>query len=303
MCVGLATWDLIFLLPEPPTFEGSPSVTDFNQEGGGPAATGAVAASRLGASSAFASRTGDDAFGDMIVEDLKTYGVEPILHRDRKKPSRLVAVLVEEETGERTFMSASDSTRMTEDDVPSRLIENADYLLVDQYHPSAAIRSAELAKKSGTKIVADVEELTGESKRLIEAADLPIVPRSVAEAYGGPNLRKTALELLERGPETVIVTLGESGCLLVQKGKAKRKESYQVEVVDTTGAGDVFHGAYIAALLKDYGFEEAAEFASAASAINCRTLGGRSGIPTFDEVVEFLAERSSHWRSDGRIEK
>lgn len=293
--VGLATWDLLFQLSGSFTFDENPEVVDFNQEGGGPASTGVVAASKLGAEACFISKVGDDSYGDLIERDLERYDVKPVLKRESGSPSRLVAVLVDEKTGERVFMSGTKSPEPEKEDIPPRTIGNSGYLLVDQYNAEAAIRAAEIGRKKETRIVADVEVLNEQSEKLISLTDILIVPKKLAASYGSSNIEDTAKDFLKIGPNVAIVTLGEEGCILAHGDRVIKKEGYSVEVEDTTGAGDVFHGAYIVGLLNGYNYESSAEFASAASALNCIALGGRSGIPSYEEVLEFLSKRSPDW--------
>ncbi|KXA90558.1 hypothetical protein AKJ57_04045 [candidate division MSBL1 archaeon SCGC-AAA259A05] len=293
--VGLAAWDLLFRLSEPPRFDADLHITEFNQQGGGPTSTGLAAASKLGAKTCLITRVGDDHYGDMIKENLEEYGVMTILQREEGSSSCVVVVFVNRETGERTFLMGQKYSEPDIECIPLEPIKNSEYLLVDSHLSKAGIHSAETARESKTKVIADVEAPGDDSRRLIELSDVLILPEKVASVYVGDDLGKAALVLLDKGPEVVVVTRGVKGCVLAHDGRTIEKESYPVDVVDTTGAGDVFHGAFIAGLLKGYDYETATEFASGASAMNCKSLGGRSGIPTYEELVDFLLERSPGW--------
>jgi len=109
---------------------------------------------------------------------------------------------------------------------------------------------------------------------------------------------KAAKKLFSQGPEIVVITLGEKGCLYKSCKETFTKPAFKVKVVDTTGAGDVFHGAFIYGLLKGWKLEKIAEFSNAVSAIKCTKLGGRAGIPTLKEVNELLAHRVNKSNQD-----
>jgi ribokinase len=99
--------------------------------------------------------------------------------------------------------------------------------------------------------------------------------------------------LLDEGPETVVVTLGEDGSFTKTRDEAFHSPAFAVPVVDTTGAGDVFHGAYLFGLIRGWDLQTTAVFASAAAALKCIRLGGRAGIPAYEAVIDFLRQRDS----------
>ena len=295
--VGLSTWDLLFRVSKPPDFGECVDVSSFRQEGGGPAATATVTASRLGTDACFVGGVGGDYYGKLIVEGLREHGVDASwVYRREDEDSKLVVVLVEEGSGERIFISGTPVVSQEEEKVPSDVIEGSEFLLIDSYCPVMARRAAVIARGSDTKVLSDLEGVE-EADELLPLTDILIVPESFVLEYESvtDDPVQASVQLLDRGPNAVVVTRGEEGCIVAYGDRVFRKESFEVDVVDTTGAGDAFHGAYAVGMMKGWDYERSAEFASAVSAMNCTTLGGRSGLPGFEEVLEFLAEKLSDW--------
>lgn len=289
--MGLATWDLLYLLEGPPSFETSTRTLDSQREGGGPVATGLAAASKLGARAAYLGKVGDDYFGERIIDNFEEYGVvTDHARRPKGSTSEVVIALVEEETGRRTFISDRNSPEMLPEEVPMEEIEKSEFLLIDQYHPKAALAAADRAQEAGKKVVTDLESVREESRSIISSTDFLIVPEKFAKSYTGEkNVESSARMLLEGGPKLAIVTRGERGYVGAYEDGTFQGDSFPVGVVDTTGAGDVFHGAFVVGLMQGWDYGRIAEFASAVSALNCTQLGGRNGVPTYEETVRFLS--------------
>lgn len=302
--VGLSTWDLLFRVSGPINFENNTDVISFNQEGGGPAATGTVAASKLGAESYFIGNVSDDFYGKMIVEDLERYGVNTDGVVVEDKDPNICVCLVNEADGERTFLGTS-GTGLKKEDIKSGLIEDSDYLLIDTYRSESALRAAEVANKNDVNTIADIELIPKNVDRIISMIDILIVPENfLFQFMDASNDEKNALKgLREMGPEIVIATKGARGSIGFYEETFFQKPSFPQNVVDTTGAGDVFHGAFAVGHMMGWEVEPVTEFASAVSSISCTALGGRSGIPSLDETIKFLSENSSNWNESGPIEK
>ena len=129
---------------------------------------------------------------------------------------------------------------------------------------------------------------------LLRATDYLIASKVFAEALTGLTSPSEAAEVLAGyGSSVTVVTLGEEGSLTLAGGRSFHTPAFPVDVVDTTGAGDVYHGAFIFGLLREWPLEKTAEFASAVAAMSCTRLGGRQGIPTLDEAISFLLDRKT----------
>lgn len=292
--IGLSVRDYLFLC-EPPSSGPHRLATDHLVQGGGVAATAAVAIARLGGRVELWSRLGDDPGGQFILDELRAEGVDTsrlVVCAGGRSPA--CHVTVDRRTGEREFIYfpgiglEADSGRLD-----LARVERAQAILVDGHWPQAQLPAARRAHERGVPVCGDIGGgISPEIAELIGWVDYPIYSALCARAYGGgdsaeANLRKLA----ELGGAVPMVTLGREGCIWLERGRVRRLPAFDVEVVDTTGCGDVFHGAFTFALGKGWEIERTARFASAVAAIKCRALGGRTGIPTYEEVSEFLSCR------------
>ena len=160
-----------------------------------------------------------------------------------------------------------------------------------------------LARQAGVPVVldADVLALEGDISEVLRRTDVLIASLAFAGSFAETEDPNRAIDrLLDYGPSVVLVTLGEQGCRGQAEGQRFDCPAFPVEVVDTTGAGDVFHGAYIYGMLQQWELMKTVEFASAEAAIKCTRLGGRTGIPDLQQALRFLRERNSpYFQTDG----
>jgi sulfofructose kinase len=296
--LGLCTHDYIAIIPHMPKFESSVGMKASSEQGGGPAATAMVAASRLGARAAFVGRVGDDRSGHFILADFARYGVDTAhMSVQAGAESHFIICLVEESTGDRAFIgNRATVAPMTPAELNYEIIRDAKFLHLDGHEPAAAKAAALAAREAGVTVVMDAS-YRRRGDELLGLTDILIASRFFYEGYReewGPDVDPltAAQRLLALGPREVIITLGREGCACACAGQSFLLPAFAVTpVVDTTGCGDVFHGAYIAAKLLDYDFRRAAQFAGAAAGLKVRKIGGRLGIPTKAEVLRFLHEQ------------
>jgi sulfofructose kinase len=197
---------------------------------------------------------------------------------------------VDAETGERTILH-QDARFPSGSDLPNPRID-ADVLLVDAYHTDLALAGARAARARGIPVVSDVLP-RGERAKLLAETDVAIAPEELLELAGTPGDALAACAYLRGlGPRTAVVTLGERGYVWQDPQGCGQGDAFPLEVVvDTTGAGDVFHGAFAFALVQGRSTAACCRFAAAASALNCAAAGGRGGIPTLAEVTSLVSER------------
>ena len=164
--------------------------------------------------------------------------------------------------------------------------------MIDSLHPKAASAAAKMAKDKGFRVVLDTGAFKPHATELFTLADVVIAPEYFTVEYSsGKGIADVAHELLNLGPQIVVITQGENGGFCFTQGGEFAFFGFKVEVVDTTGAGDVFHGAFVYGLLKGWEVKRTATFASAVAAIKCTQLGGRTGIPSLHKALAFLRER------------
>jgi len=298
--IGLSTFDIMIKLSELPTWDHPTRLDDVVFDGGGPCGTALCAASELGAKASLIGTAGNDWFATYKLQTLRDHGVDTshVLHRDAKE-NQVVCVNVDEETGERIFNLSKDFYRypVQVDELDRGFITQADYLLLDGHYMDASIQAATWMHNSGKRVMLDggkttANKLNEQMTALVALTDILVCGSGFAEALTGEEALQIAGQAaLGYGPNIVVITQGEKGCFTFTSSKQFHTPAFDVDVVDTTGAGDVFHGAYLVGLLKEWDLETIAIFSSAVSAIECTFLGGRKGIPNFSQVIDFLRDR------------
>lgn len=298
--IGLCTFDIMVKLPELPTWDHPVRLDEVVFDGGGPCGTALCAASKLGARTGFIGTAGNDWFAKYKLQTLKDHGVDVshVLHRDAKE-NQVVIVNVDEHSGERIFNLSKDFYQypVQAEELDREFVTSADYLLLDGHYLKASLQAAQWMHDAEKQVMLDggktnKRELDEQKKDLVKLTDILICGSGFAEALTGEREFLTAgRAALNFGPRIVVITRGENGSHTFTHEKEFHTPAFDVDVIDTTGAGDVFHGAYIVGLLKGWDLEKVALFASAVSAIECTYLGGRSGIPDFQQVDEFLKSR------------
>lgn len=288
--IGLSVTDYLFLCRALPRgrFGGA---EDHLVQGGGLAATAAVAMARLGGRVEMWSRVGDDLQGRFILEQFESEGVDTSQVQvcpGGRSPA--CAVTVDRSSGERYFTyfpgSGLDTAAAGLD---LGRIASARAVLVDCSWPEAQIAAARRARELGVPVCADVGGVGGRVPELLRHVDYPVYSQECARRFGGcEEVEADLRKLAELGGRAPMVTLGGEGCVWLEGGQVHRLPAFQVEVVDTTGCGDVFHGAFTFGLARGWDVARNARFASAVAALKCRALGGRTGIPTYPEVAAFL---------------
>ena len=325
IAVGLACYDHIVVVPSLERVGEGAHVPTVVAQGGGVAATAAVAARKLGARVQLWARVGDDVHGRMVAEELRRFGVDTsqfVMLENGRTP--VSTVLVEQPTGERRFLyfPGQDLDQGWETPEYSR-IDRAAAVLVDGRWPSVCLAAMRRARACGVPSIADIGHASGEEAEMLRLADYPVLselalPELVgrwglpgpAAAEGAPGISEEGADEFARGllagsARAVVVTRGDKGVWLWEpdgEDNIERRElaAFAVDVVDTTGAGDCFHGAFACAIAGGRNAEEATEFASAAGALACASLGGQAGAPTLDGVEALLGgpDRPQWLRAD-----
>jgi sugar/nucleoside kinase (ribokinase family) len=279
VCIGLATLDTVFAVPSVPGPDARVVASEVVTAGGGPAATAAVALARLGVATAFVGAAGDDEAGAAIRDGLAAEGVDVegvALVRGARSPCS--TILVEQGSGSRTIVhhpGTAGPPVLGERDLAR--CRAAAWVHVDHAGYAAAPRDARLSVDGGNPI--DGLDLHGVA--LYAPTEL-----SLRERHGDPA------SAVRAGAELVVVTRGAGGsAAYTSEGLVAEAPGAPVEAVSTLGAGDVFHGALLAALVRGTPLPEALARANLAAALSCRALDGRSAVPTLAE----LDERSAAW--------
>lgn len=294
--IGVSTVDVLALVEHFPSGEEVQQAFELEVQGGGPVATALVAAARLGARTAMLDSLGDDWRARQILEQFVQAGVSVEHIRQHPDASSATACVLVRRGGERTIIHKPGSAPQLEPaDLPRGLIERAGILHLNGRHPRAALAAAGWAKAAGVKVSFDggAHHFRPELQAFVPLADYCIVARHFAEqATGQADPRAAAEALLAHGPALAVVTDGARGSLVASRdGTLFHQPALRVhEVVDTTGCGDSYHGAFLFGLARGYSLREAAALASAVAALNARHLGGRAGLPTLEQARAFLRD-------------
>jgi sugar/nucleoside kinase (ribokinase family) len=292
MGLGHAAWDTLLVIPEPPRSNAKMVAAVSLEQGGGPVATACVTLRRLGTSAALAAVVGTDTVGDKLVAELEQEGVDTAwILRDPDVRTPRAYILVEKENGKRLVVLDRTRARQLRPEEVRRLpLDDVRWLLLDGKDGEAALLAARMVRERGGKVMLDLGGSRTHSEELLAACDYCVVSRDFIAAFL-PEMEyfQAAAELVSRGPELAVITLGAGGSVCSRRGKTTWIPTPAVEeIVDTTGAGDVFHGALLHALVRGWEEEPALRFASAAAALSCRALGGRSAIPGEEEVLKMM---------------
>ena len=293
--IGANVLDTLYMVEKYPTEDTKMRADAVKTSGGGPCATGLVAASRLGASCAFIGNISDDNGGRFLQEDFKRYGVDTnCVTIKRGYDTFCSCIWLAGESASRTCVFYKGNVPPTEiDDTAAAVIAQADILMVDGNDLAAAVRGAEIAKKSGTKVLYDAGGLYDGIEKLLPYADILIPSEEFALGHTGEKVTENAAKVLFEAysPEIVVITQGKKGGIIYDGKTAENYPSFLVDAVDSNGSGDVFHGAFAFAVTHGMSYQKACTFSSAVSALKCTRLGAREGVPTYNETIIFLKER------------
>ena len=291
--VGTAVVDYIGVVEKYPGPDTQIELQTFSKQTGGNVATAMVTLARLGAESSFLGKFGDDELGELVRSDLSAQKVDltgSLVHAGGSMG--FAFIIVEAGTGRRTILwTGEGKSHLTPEEVNRDVILASRYLHLDHYSMDAAVAAAKIAHEGNVQVVLDAEALHDGIDNLLPLVDVLITCAQFAYDYTGKDNCEDALNtLFEKSvAHTVAITAGEQGSYCRRAGETHRQPAFPVDVVDTTGCGDVYHGAFIYGLMQDWPLAQIARFSSAAAALNCRGLGGQSAIPNLVEVEAFLA--------------
>ncbi len=294
VCVlGGACWDYLGVVERLPGIDEKAPITSFSTQGGGRAGTAAATVGRLGGSVAIFARVGDDHFGRRIRETFEDDGVDTAwLMEVPGTRSHFAFCAIDEATGKRTiYYDHGTKGKFSEDEIDREALLDCRCLLTDSHHEWTSVAAARWAQHARVPVVLDLERPKPYNPDLLAASDYPIIPIDYALALTETeSVDGAGAEMLRRGPDVAVITLGAEGAVaFTADGERIHQPAIPVEpIADTTGAGDVFHGAFAYGVALEYDLRENLRFASAVAALKCREVGGRAGIPTMEEVTEFL---------------
>jgi sulfofructose kinase len=240
---------------------------------------------------ALAGYLGNDTFGDLHYQDLQEAGVGVDLILRGSIPTTLSVILVKPD-GKRSIVYYRDRTgHLPLEDLDFTKI-TPKVILFDSHETSISLPLAEYARVHGIKTILDAGSLHPGTEELASRVDYLVCSEKFARQITGQENELDALQRLIDHAPSVVITLGERGLVWRNKQGAGSLPAYQVEAVDTTGAGDIFHGAFATCIAAGSEWSYTLRYASAAAALSCTRRGARLSIPINQEVVDFLARNS-----------
>lgn len=305
VAVGAGCIDLVLQVERLPGHDQKVTGRLVGRLPGGTVANFACAASRLGLRVGFLGSVGDDEAGRLVREDFRSFEVATDGLRVLPGQETQFTVILLDETGEKAIVVVSTYQETMELDAETRsYIAGARALYTMPYDLDQFKKVATAARALNTQVVIDVEPTLGASlgalKEILAHTDIAFFNREgLTSAMGDLELSKAAQQMLDYGPEVVVVTLGKEGCLVVDGDETVECAGFVVEVKDTTGAGDCFNAAFLAGYLWGWPLSKIATFANAAAALSVTKIGPRAGFPTVEAVQRFLREREAWFGSVG----
>ncbi len=295
---GTNALDLIAVIDGYPQPDTKAPTLEFDVQGGGVVATAMVTCARLGLRTRYIGKFGTDFWSRVTRRTLSREGID-VRHllRAPGSPGHVSLVLVDRASGARTlFYRRPPAYAIRPEELDRAALTAGRPLHVDGIDAAAALQAVRWAREVGMRVTMDGERIVEGIEAVWPLVDLLVCnPRFVATTTGRSALEDGLRDLASRGPSRVAATLGEDGAIGFEKGRCVHAPGFRVTVVDTNGAGDVFHGACAFGELRGWSLVWTLTFANAVAAMKCRTLGGRRGIPALPDVRKFL---ELHGQSD-----
>jgi sulfofructose kinase len=291
--IGLNATDTLLMVPCLPKYGGKAPYVREILSPGGQVASALVACQKLGLRTTYIGTVGDDERARVQIESLRESGVD--LQYLQVRPgcaNQSAYILVDGQTGERTvFWRRDDCLRIDPEQITPEQITCARLLHIDGHDTAAVEHGARLARQAGIPVTVDVDTIYAGFDRVLPNVDYLIASSEFPGRWTGERDPFRALELIqeEYGMKVAAMTLGDRGALAREGGNFHYSPAFAVECVDTTGAGDIFHGAFCYGVLRQFSLERTLEFSNAMAALNCTAMGARGGIRTAAEAEELIA--------------
>jgi len=290
LCIGQACWDLVFTMDSHPGPDEKTIASHLISCGGGPAANAAVAIRRLGHASAFLGYLGQDPLSQLHFRELESEGVitQYVIIGDVPAP---VSTILVNKDGKRAVINYNGNTGFL-DKSPHELDEiKPELIIFDGHAPIISNVIARQAKSMHIPMVLDAGSVHKGTLDLIHQVDHVVASEIFSRTFTGTSSAEKAAAIIAEICPRVVITMGEKGLVWKMDGSKGNLPAYSIQPVDSTGAGDAFHGAYCFGLIKQMKTEDLLSFASAAGALCCGRLGARPGLPTRSEIAAFLSSQ------------
>jgi sulfofructose kinase len=287
LCVGATSYDFVFRVDRHPESDEKTVADAFVRCGGGPAANASIMVSRMGLKSAFAGYLGNDLFGGLHLQELQAAGVNTELVVRGEYPTPVSSVIVKP-SGDRSLVNYRSAESVLPGDRIDFSTIHPKVVLFDGHEPELSLALLYDARAKGIKTILDAGSVNRGAMQLFDKVGYLVCSERFATDFTGTSSPDRAIERLHAHNPCVVITLGREGLIWKNSNGEGRLPAFPVEIIDSTGAGDVFHGAFAGSLAMDREWNEMLLYASAAAALSCTKLGARTGIPEGIEVERFL---------------
>lgn len=291
---GITTLDYICIVDKLTSYQRQATISDVKIFGGGCVSTALVALNRLGGNSALITSLGDDWVAKEVIKELKKENIDCSgISIQKKELTTFSFIQVGKKHGKRAIAFYPGSGGKLKLDIKAKkIIKGSKILLLDGMIPFEGVMAAKFAKDNNIKIMLDCNTFNNETKNLLPYIDYLITSESFLYDYSKTRDIEKALKKIYKDfkPEILVTTLGKKGSVTLINNEIKYVDIFNVEVKDTTGCGDVYHGAFLYGLLRKWDIIDIMVFSTAVSSIKSMYYGGRSGIPDLKKILEFLKE-------------
>ncbi len=296
---GLNAVDHLCVVPHYPHFDTKTEILHYQKSAGGQVATTVTFVARLGLKGKYIGKVGSDGLGRLSLESLRSESIDTsAVIVEEGARNQYAFIVIDKNSGERTILWERDrKLGFRESELKKEDVCCGRILHLDGHDTPAALRAAVWAQESGIPVVIDLDKAVPGVERLIANVDFLITSANVPPDITGIDDPIDSLAAMRRYCRGFLaVTLGAQGAMAVVGKECVRFPAFKVHAVDTTGAGDIFHGGFIYGLLQNWPLERIMSFANAAAGLNCTHLGARSGVLSLREILN-LADSGSHYHT------
>jgi sulfofructose kinase len=303
--VGLNATDTLLVVPHFPAYAGKAPFTQEILSPGGQVASAMVTCASLGLKTKYIGTVGDDERGRIQMESLETSGID-LKHVQVRAgcANQSAYIIIDQTTGERTVLwRRDDCLRIAPSEITPEQITCAKLLHIDGHDTAAVEQAARIAREAGMPVTVDVDTIYHGFDRVLPHVDYLIASSEFPVQWTNQTDPFKALETIQQEYKMRVaaMTLGAHGALALENGKFVYAPAFVVNCADTTGAGDVFHGAFCYAVLQRMPMREALDFSNAMAALNCMAIGARGGIRGLEEVRALMARAERRSRPEFEI--
>jgi sulfofructose kinase len=292
----------LILVPRFPAYAGKEPFVDEMYSPGGQVASAMVACAKLGMRTKYIGTVGDDERGRIQIESLQGTGINLDHVQVRKGCANQSAyIVIDQSTGERTvFWRRSDCLRLDPSEITPEMITNARLLHIDGHDTAAVGRAAAIARHHNIPVTVDVDTVYHGFDKVLQNVDYLITSSEFPVRWTGEGDPFRALIMIqeEYGMKVAAMTLGSFGSIARMDGKFCYSPAFVVNCVDTTGAGDVFHGAYCYGVLEGLSLRDTLDLSNAMAALNCTAIGARGGIADLAAAKALMARAERRTNRD-----